>query len=70
LAGDQIDPMARFASLAYAFVTQSLNNPGPSPKSPRELAEYLQAERGKAFDPILTDLLLNSLDEFHQLITS
>ncbi len=70
LAANQIDPMAQIAALAHAFVTRGQANPGQTTRTPQELAEYFQAERGKKFDPTLTDLLLKSLDELHPLIAS
>jgi len=71
LAADQIDPMAQIAAIAHAFVTKGqAADPGQTPLSSQELAEYFHSERGKTFDPALTDLLLKSLDEFHQLITN
>jgi response regulator RpfG family c-di-GMP phosphodiesterase len=68
LAGDKIDRMAQIAAISHAFVTQAQTEPGQSPKSPQELVQYFQAERGKTFDPALTDLLLESIQEFHQIV--
>lgn len=67
LAGEKIHLFARITSVADVFDALSSDRVYRSALPVDEVISYFREQRGKQFDPELTDLLLSSLDELLQI---
>jgi response regulator RpfG family c-di-GMP phosphodiesterase len=64
IAGEDIHIYARITGLADVFDALSHSRVYKKPWKSSEVYDYISKERGKHFDPILTDLFLEHFDEF------
>lgn len=64
LQGENIPLMGRLAGIVDVFDALSSRRPYKDPYPIDNVLSIMKKERGKHFDPILTDLFLNNIDKF------
>lgn len=64
LQGEAIPLMGRLAGLVDVFDALSSKRPYKDPYPTDKVIEIIKKERGRHFDPTLTDLFLNNLEQF------
>lgn len=64
LKGDEIHIFAKIVAIADVFDALGSKRPYKEAWDIDDIVEFFQIERGKHFDPILTDIFLNNLNEF------
>lgn len=69
LVGQQIPIMGRIVALVDVFDALLSRRPYKEPWPLEKVAEEIRSLRGKQFDPDLTDIFLNHIDDFHEIFT-
>ncbi|HRF57550.1 MAG TPA: response regulator [Campylobacterales bacterium] len=64
LKGDQIHIFARIVAIADVFDALGSDRPYKKAWGIDEILSLFHTERGKQFDPLLTDIFLNNIDDF------
>jgi response regulator RpfG family c-di-GMP phosphodiesterase len=64
LKGDDIHIYGRIVALADVFDALSTRRPYKEPWSVGRITDWFEAERGRHFDPMLVDILFETIDEF------
>lgn len=70
LSGDNIHIYGRITAIADVFDALSSNRVYRPAWDVHRILEFIKEQRGKHFDPVLVDILLDNLDEFIEIMRS